>query len=179
MLQGAMFLSDAMMIPSTSLGTSLKQAGGEGGATGRGALGTRAAASGTSWVGPSWPLAGSGGASLGRGMHSLGMGTSPFGKSVDMVDVCTQLMEGARAVLPAVPARAALVPHTCPFTALVQASLQENGRAQRGSPLIVRLWRVLLHIRAHRTQLLHGQPAERVAVARAYCNNAQHGRGRD
>ena len=93
-----MFLSDAMMIPSTSLGTSLKQAIGEGGAGGRSALGTRAACTGTSWVGPSWPLAGGGGggvASLGRGMPALGMGTSPFGKSVDMVDMCTQLMEGA------------------------------------------------------------------------------------
>jgi hypothetical protein len=40
---------------------------------------------------PEWPPAGS--------MHSLGasprlhFGTPPFGKSVDMVDVCTQLME--------------------------------------------------------------------------------------
>ena len=97
-VQGAMFVSDAMMIPSASLGTSLKQAGGEGGPNGRGAVATRAAATGTSWVGPSWPLAGSTGMSLGRGMPALGMGTSPFGKSVDMVDVCTQLMEGAHAV---------------------------------------------------------------------------------
>ena len=105
-----MFVSDAMMIPSASLGTSLRHArGGAGaGANVRGALGTRPAATGTSWVGPSWPLAGSGGASLGRGMPALSMGTSPFGKSVDMVDVCTQLMEGARAVCHAPPAPVAL-----------------------------------------------------------------------
>ena len=103
-----MFVSDAMMIPSASLGTSLRHAGGGAGPSGRGALGTRAGATGTSWVGPSWPLAGSGGASLGRGMPALSMGTSPFGKSVDMVDVCTQLMEGVCAVFPAPPALVAL-----------------------------------------------------------------------
>ena len=43
---------------------------------------------GTSWNGPSWPIAGT---SIGR---STPMGSSPYGKSVDMVDVCTQLMEG-------------------------------------------------------------------------------------
>lgn len=46
------------------------------------------------WTGPDWP------ASLGRsvGGHShMGMATSPFGRSVDMVDVVTQLMEAGGA----------------------------------------------------------------------------------
>ena len=38
------------------------------------------------WNGPNWP------ASFGRA-HALTMGTSPFGRSVDMVDMATQLME--------------------------------------------------------------------------------------
>jgi hypothetical protein len=51
---------------------------------------------------PEWPPAGSIG-SLGMGMGSMGMGmspghmmmfgTPPLGRSVDMVDMCTQLME--------------------------------------------------------------------------------------
>lgn len=46
------------------------------------------------WTGPDWP------ASLGRSMGAqshMGMGTSPFGRSVDMVDVVTQLMEAGGA----------------------------------------------------------------------------------
>lgn len=39
------------------------------------------------WAGPSWPIAGSS-----VGARNLTMGTSPYGKSVDMVDVCEQLM---------------------------------------------------------------------------------------
>ncbi|CAL8466253.1 g5789 [Coccomyxa elongata] len=77
---GAMFVSDAMMIPS-SLGTSLKQS----------ENGTMTRVAGSPWVRPSWPLAGT---SIGRQTPHFGMGTSPFGKSVDMVDVCKQLMEG-------------------------------------------------------------------------------------
>lgn len=76
-----MFVSDAMMIPS-SLGTSMKQS----------SNGTIPRVAGSPWVGPSWPLAGT---SIGRQTPHFGMGTSPFGKSVDMVDVCKQLMEGA------------------------------------------------------------------------------------
>jgi hypothetical protein len=46
---------------------------------------------------PEWPPAGSIG-SLGMGMgmspgHMMMFGTPPLGRSVDMVDVCTQLME--------------------------------------------------------------------------------------
>ncbi len=40
--------------------------------------------------GPSWPMAAS---SMGRSVATAGMGTSPYGKSVDMVDVCAQLMD--------------------------------------------------------------------------------------
>ena len=79
-VQGAMFVSDAMMIPS-SLGTSLKQS----------ENGTMTRVPGSPWVRPSWPLAGT---SIGRQTPHFGMGTSPFGKSVDMVDVCKQLMDG-------------------------------------------------------------------------------------
>lgn len=43
------------------------------------------------WSGPEWPPSGSLG-SLGVS-PKLTFGSSPFGKSVDMVDVCTQLME--------------------------------------------------------------------------------------
>ena len=75
-----MFVSDAMMIPS-SLGTSMKQSDN----------GTMTRVAGSPWVRPSWPLAGT---SIGRQTPHFGMGTSPFGKSVDMVDVCKQLMEG-------------------------------------------------------------------------------------
>ncbi len=78
-----MFVSDAMMIPS-SLGTSLKQS----------ENGTMTRVAGSPWVRPSWPLAGT---SIGRQTPHFGMGTSPFGKSVDMVDVCKQLMEGKQA----------------------------------------------------------------------------------
>ena len=81
-VQGAMFVSDAMMIPSCSVGGSTKQSD----------LNNIPRLHGSSWVGPSWPLAGT---STGR--HSIsqfGAGTSPFGKSVDMVDWCTQVMEG-------------------------------------------------------------------------------------
>ena len=45
------------------------------------------------WAGPSWPMAGS---SVQRG---VAMGTSPYGKSVDMVDVCG-LMEAGTAAPP-------------------------------------------------------------------------------
>ncbi len=38
------------------------------------------------WTGPDWPAAGS----MGK---PYGLASSPFGKSVDMVDICTQLME--------------------------------------------------------------------------------------
>ncbi|EIE20033.1 hypothetical protein COCSUDRAFT_54526 [Coccomyxa subellipsoidea C-169] len=69
-----------MMIPS-SLGTSLKQS----------ENGTMTRVPGSPWVRPSWPLAGT---SIGRQTPHFGMGTSPFGKSVDMVDVCKQLMDG-------------------------------------------------------------------------------------
>ena len=52
------------------------------------------------WSGPDWPASlgrSAGGAShMGMGT-SLGMGTSPFGRSVDMVDVVTQLMEAGGA----------------------------------------------------------------------------------
>ena len=176
--QGAMFVSDAMMIPSASMGTSLRQVGGGGGVSGRGALGTRAAATGTSWVGPSWPLAGSGGASLGRGMPALGLGTSPFGKSVDMVDVCTQLMEGERAVLPAPPPSFCPVAlfHLDPSLSWVQAGVEATLQGKRLSILVLA---GVLHIREHRTQLLHGQPAERIALAHQYCESAQHWRGWD
>ena len=40
----------------------------------------------SNWNGPNWP------ASFGRA-HALTLGTSPFGRSVDMVDMATQLME--------------------------------------------------------------------------------------
>ena len=51
-----------------------------------------------SWLGPVWPPAGS----LGTGgltgmspkMMMMGMSPYNYGKSVDMVDMCTQLMEG-------------------------------------------------------------------------------------
>ncbi len=43
-------------------------------------------ANGSNWALEQWPPAGS--------MGSLQFGTPPFGKSVDMVDVCTQLMDG-------------------------------------------------------------------------------------
>eukprot|EP00873_Tetraselmis_striata_P013844 jgi/Tetstr1/434108/TSEL_023252.t1 len=43
------------------------------------------------WMGQDWPIS----TSLGKSP----MGTSPYGKSVDMVDMCTALMEaGARAI---------------------------------------------------------------------------------
>lgn len=47
---------------------------------------------------PEWPPAGSMGRSMGRSPGLLGMGmlfgsTPPLGRSVDMVDICTQLME--------------------------------------------------------------------------------------
>jgi hypothetical protein len=78
-----MFVSDAMMIPKSALGVSLKQAD----------AGNAPRVNGSPWVGPSWPLAGT---SLGRQSAThFGAGTSPFGKSVDMVDWCTQVMEGA------------------------------------------------------------------------------------
>ena len=43
-----------------------------------------------SWMGNGFPP----GTSYGRSSQYM-MGTSPYGKSVDMVDVCTKLMEGA------------------------------------------------------------------------------------
>ena len=43
-----------------------------------------------SWMGNGFPP----GTSYGRTSQYM-MGTSPYGKSVDMVDVCTKLMEGA------------------------------------------------------------------------------------
>ena len=43
------------------------------------------------WAGPSWPMAGS---SVQRG---VAMGTSPYGKSVDMVDVCGLMEAGTAA----------------------------------------------------------------------------------
>ena len=89
-LQGAMFVSDAMMIPSSSLGTAMKQPAQEG-ITPAAAAVRRHEATGTSWVGPSWPLVST---SVGRQTPHFGMGSSPFGKSVDMIDVCQQLMEG-------------------------------------------------------------------------------------
>lgn len=77
-----MFVSDAMMIPSSSMGASLKQVDAN----------NVARAHGGAWVGPSWPLAGT---STGRQTFSqFGAGTSPFGKSLDMVDWCTQVMAG-------------------------------------------------------------------------------------
>lgn len=48
------------------------------------------------WEGPQWPPAGSLGSGSFMGISPMArmLGTSPmFGKSVDMVDVCTQLME--------------------------------------------------------------------------------------
>ena len=85
-----MFLSDAMMIPSSNSGAAIQQSAQEGimPAT---AAARRHETTGTSWVGPSWPLVST---SVGRHTPHVGMGTSPFGKSVDMVDVCKQLMEG-------------------------------------------------------------------------------------
>ena len=44
-----------------------------------------------SWMGNGFPHPGT---SYGRSTQYM-MGTSPYGKSVDMVDVCTKLMEGA------------------------------------------------------------------------------------
>ena len=44
-----------------------------------------------SWMGNGFPHPGT---SYGRSSQYM-MGTSPYGKSVDMVDVCTKLMEGA------------------------------------------------------------------------------------
>lgn len=44
-----------------------------------------------SWTGNGFPPPGT---SYGRSSQYM-MGTSPYGKSVDMVDVCTKLMEGA------------------------------------------------------------------------------------
>ena len=49
-----------------------------------------------SWLGPMWPPSGSigkgAGMGMGMGMSPGLMGISPYGKSVDMVDMCTQLM---------------------------------------------------------------------------------------
>ncbi len=46
------------------------------------------------WSGPEWPPAGSMGSASLMGMSPAArFGGSPFGKSVDMVDMCQQLME--------------------------------------------------------------------------------------
>lgn len=56
------------------------------------------------WTGADWPASlgrsgGGGGPGTSMGAAtSLGMGTSPFGRSVDMVDVVTQLMEAGGAL---------------------------------------------------------------------------------
>lgn len=70
------------------------------------------------WSGPDWPASlgrGGGGApgtSIGMAM-SVGMGTSPFGRSVDMVDVVTQLMEAGGALhLPPLRPSPVCIPYT-------------------------------------------------------------------
>ncbi|WIA10973.1 hypothetical protein OEZ85_011133 [Tetradesmus obliquus] len=89
-ITGAMAVADAMHFGGGVNGASpsLLFAGLHHGAPGSGTHGKL----------PEWPPAGSLGGSLGMGMglspgHMMMFGTPPLGRSVDMVDVCTQLME--------------------------------------------------------------------------------------
>ncbi len=84
--QGVMSISEAMMIPAQF--TSNLSPGQLGRAQQMNMPNNVPSANRTegNWTGSNWP------ASLGRAT-GLSMGTSPFGRSVDMVDMATQLME--------------------------------------------------------------------------------------
>jgi len=95
-IHGVMSVSDALSIPMLTLNGSsptqdFMQAKMKAGAAAAAAGNNNAG----SWHMPEWPPAGSlgSGSLMGMGMSPKLMGTSPFGKSVDMVDMCTQLME--------------------------------------------------------------------------------------
>ena len=69
------------------------------------------------YVGSAWPLSAGGGGSAGAtSMGRVGTpsyGASPYGKSVDMVDVCAQIMNSGALPCIAVHGQAAAVPGVC------------------------------------------------------------------
>ena len=89
--QGVMSISEAMMIPAQN--TPLPSSGQAGRAQQMNMPSNVPTANRTEgWNGSNWP------ASFSRA-QGLSMGTSPFGRSVDMVDMATQLMEAGRGEL--------------------------------------------------------------------------------
>lgn len=86
---GVMSISEAMMIPAQFNPTLSPGQAGRTQQMNMPSNVTSASRVESNWTGSNWP------ASSGR-VAGLSMGTSPFGRSVDMVDMATQLMEAGR-----------------------------------------------------------------------------------
>ncbi|KAK9813017.1 hypothetical protein WJX72_007610 [[Myrmecia] bisecta] len=92
---GAITMSDAMMIPSTALMAAFGHP--EQLAIRMPTSTALAAPQGVVWSGVDWPANANNSVGRTAGLVALGNfagGSSPYGKSVDMVDMCTQLMDG-------------------------------------------------------------------------------------